>query len=422
MVRKVFRILLAIILIINIISINCISFAENNKNDKEIIENAIKDLRNYYEDDDEYSFREAIALNFTSKDIDKEIKEIADRLDIKESDSAATYAGNIIGIIAAGKDPKNFKGKNYVKLLLDSQEESGWFITNLGDKHPATLAWSIIALDMAEAKYDIEKAITALMKAQKDHGGFTVNPDVDTAAMAITALAEHKDIEGVKDTINKAIDFIKSAQLDSGGFPFMGSDNPYSICAVIQGLMANEIDPLSNEWQKNGNSMLDALLNFKTENHFEYRTEYGSEKKSATEQAFIALADLYRGKSMYQNVKIYEYDSDNEDEEDNDDKLIMERIGNNVLEKGEEGKVTIRIKNNTEEDQEFTFIVVLYEIDDDEMVTYSYLTKTIEKKEEEIITTGFLIPRKGEYEVRGFLWDNLEDMNILTDPIYIDVE
>ena len=102
----------------------------------------------------------------------------------------------------------------------------------------------------------------------------------------------------------------------------MGSDNPYSISCVIQGLIAYEIDPLSEEWHENGNSMLDALLDFKEDDHFEYKTKWGSETNSATEQAFIALADLYRGKSMYQNVEIYEDDSDDEEsdaESDGDD-------------------------------------------------------------------------------------------------------
>lgn len=411
--------ILVLVLIINMVfNINS-SFAASRRSDEKLIEDALEDLIDYYKDDDEYSFREAIGLNYSSENLDKEIKKIAKKLDISDTKSASKYAGNIIGIIASGKNPEDYEGEDYVELLVDAQEKSGKFIVRSGDDHPATLAWSIIALDMAEAKYDEEDAIDALLDEQNKDGGFTSNPDVDTAAMVITALANHKDIDDVEDAIEEALKFIKSNQLDSGGFSFMGSDNPYSVSCVIQGLIANKIDPLSEEWQENGNSILDALLNFKEDNHFEYKTKYGSEKNSATEQALIALADLYRGKSMYQNVEIYEEDSDDEEPSG---ELTLEILEGERFRNGKEAKVEVEIENNTDESQEVTLIVALYDIDDDEMINYAYITRRIEEDNEEIVAVGFLIPRKGEHEVRVFLWDNLDDMNILADPIYIDVK
>lgn len=415
-----FRKVLFFILIINMIFTSNLSFASSSKSDEKLIEDALEELIDYYEDDDEYSFREAIALNYSSENLDKEIKRIARRLDISDTRSASKYAGNIIGIIASGKNPEDYEDENYVELLVDSQEKSGKFIVNSGDDHPATLAWSMIALDMAEANYDEEDAIDALLDEQNRDGGFTSRPDVDTTAMVITALANHKDIDGVEDAIDEALEFIKSNQLDSGGFPFMGSDNPYSISCVIQGLIANEIDPLSEEWQENGNSMLDALLDFKEDDHFEYKTEHGSETNSATEQAFLALADLYRGESMYQNVEIYEEDPDNGEESDGE--LTLEILEGERFRNGEEGTIEVEIENDTDEDQEVTLIIALYDIDDDEMINYSYITRRIEENDEEIVAAGFLIPRKGDHEVRVFLWDNLDDMNILADPVYIDVK
>ena len=50
--------------------------------------------------------------------------------------------------------------------------------------------------------------------------------------------------------------------------------------------------------------MLDALLAYKVNDHFENKSEWGTEINMATEQAFIALADLYRGKSMYREISL----------------------------------------------------------------------------------------------------------------------
>jgi hypothetical protein len=56
------------------------------------------------------------------------------------------------------------------------------------------------------------------------------------------------------------------------------------------------------------------------------------------------------------------------------------------------------------------------------MVNYTYLTKTIAADKAENISGGFLISQSGDYAVRAFLWDNLEDQNALTQPIDVSVE
>ena len=121
MVRKSFKILVAFILVINIISINCISFGESKESDTERIKSAIEDLRDYYEDDEEYSFREAIGLNYTSKTLDTEVKKIAEKLIIDDGETAADYAGNIIGIIAAGKNPEDYEGKDIKAKAIEAK-------------------------------------------------------------------------------------------------------------------------------------------------------------------------------------------------------------------------------------------------------------------------------------------------------------
>jgi len=372
--------------------------------DSEKIIKAVEDLKRYYKKDGEYSFREAIALNHTGKNIN-EFGDINNRFETSATQSASAYAGNIIGLIAAGKDPQE-----YVNLLVASQTNEGKFIVGQWDDWPTTIAYSIIALDMAGAEYDVQKAVEALMSKATEEGHFG---DVDTTAMCIMALANHKDIQGVTDLINSSLAYLKSQQLDTGGFQAWGAENPYSISAVIQALIANDINPLSQEWIKNGNTMLDALLSFKVNDHFEYTSQWGTDISMATEQAFAALADLYRGKSMYHDVRLVEIA--------NYETLAVERIGSGIFQKGEEAHLSVKVKNNTQEGQQITLIVALFDTNENKMINYTYVTKTL-GTDEEIITGGFLIPESGEYEVRAFLWDNLEDMNVLADPLVVDVE
>ena len=66
--------------------------------------------------------------------------------------------------------------------------------------------------------------------------------------------------------------------------------------------MANGINPLSAEWTKNGCNLLDALFACRLEDGtFQVSTEYGMNMtdQGATQYAFAALVDLYRGISVY---------------------------------------------------------------------------------------------------------------------------
>ncbi|MDK2799384.1 MAG: hypothetical protein PWP27_1255 [Clostridiales bacterium] len=375
----------------------------------DIIKSTVQDLKEYYKSEGQYSFREAAALSHTGENIN-EIEDINQKFKINEDESAAAYAGNIIGLIAAGKDARNYDGKNYVELLAASQNAEGKFIIGQWDDYPTTIAYAIIALDMANENYNAEAAVNALISFA-DNGNFG---SVDDTAMSIIALANHKDINGVQDVINLSIDYLKSQQLSTGGFAAWGAENPYSIATVIQALVANHINPLSEEWTKNNNTMLDALLQFKEENHFKYTSQWGTDIDSATEQAFTALADLYRGRSMYQNLKEFKITSEAE--------FTVTRVGSQAFNKGQEARLEVNVQNNTDTNKQVTFIVALYDNDQNKMIHYTYLTQTLGAGENENIAGGFLIPESGNFEVRGFLWDNMQDMNVLTEPVIVEVQ
>ncbi len=474
---------------------------EEETEDERTIRETVETLRNYYGEKATYTFRTAIGYNYTSDNLERDIPIIRDRYAVSENlNGASAYVGNIIGLISAGRNPYDYNGKNYVKELADSQQDSGKFIVGTYDDYPTTVAFSIIALDMAKGEYDVEKAVSALIGYQNNDGSFGSYGMVDDAAMSIMALGSHRDLNGVNDSIDKALAYLKANQKNSGGFEAFGSENPYSVSAVIQGLIAVGEDPLSSEWRKNGNSMLDALISYKVGDHFESTSEWGTEIASATEQAFIALADLCRGKSMFKEIGLEEgepvtvrivepaktvlkenetlnlearaYDennnylpvyellwesSDNNVAEVDKDGTVtakkagkvtitvkikgyeniadtvgltvepedfqIERIGNDPIRKGTEGRVEIRIKNISSSDKSATFIVVLFNKDESKMINYSYVNEAIKAGETKEMGAGFLIPETGDYIIKAMVWDNFENQNILLGiPLRIEVE
>lgn len=305
MKKKLFSVILVISLMFSIIlgfSVQAFAQEQEQKTNAEKINDAIISLRSYYLKSDTFSFRVAMGYNFTSDDSENDLNIIGQRYKINENpDSASAYAGNIMGLIAAGKNPRDYNGNNYVKALADFQNEAGKFLIGEWDDYSTTMAFSILALDMAKAEYNVDKAVEALLSYQGEDGGFG---GADETAMCIMALGNHRGINGVNTAIANGIAYLKANQKDSGGFESWGAENPYSVSAVIQGLIAVGEDPLSKEWTKNGNTMLDALLSYKVDDHFEHQSEWGTEVDMTTEQAFCALADLYRGKSMYQELSL----------------------------------------------------------------------------------------------------------------------
>ncbi|SHH23032.1 prenyltransferase/squalene oxidase repeat-containing protein [Tepidibacter thalassicus] len=392
-----------------------------SETDEQKIEKEVECLRDYYLNDKKFSFEEAMGYNYTSKNIEKDLDLIQSKFKVRENLSSATdYAANIIGLIASGINPTNFKGQNYVKELVKLQKENGIFEVKNEGMYPTTTAWSIIALDMANADYDVEKSVKALLNQQKSNGSFGTINSIDNTAMCIMALGNHKNISGVEESIDKAVKYIKSQQTDNAAFKVSGSENPYTTAAVIQGLIAVGEDPLSQYWIKNGKTMFDFLLSYKKGNHFEVKSEYGTDIDFITQKVFVALADLYKGKSMYQRISID--DTKFYEEADYDFELIRKETSS--FKKGREAQLNVKVKNSTNVDKKVTYIVALYKLNGNnkELYTYTFMTKTINAGATEEFAGGFLIPNSGEFEVKGMLWDNFDNKTPLAKEIKVDVE
>lgn len=250
---------------------------------------------------------------------------------LDEDGPAIYHTGYILGLMAQGKDPTNIWGRNLVSELRAKQEPSGTF--GIINSH----IWSIITLDAADAEYDVEGAINHLIRQQKNDGGYAwgnddtpdESGDPDMTGMGLVALANHRDIEGVDEAIEKALNYLKESQLETGGFASWGSDNVNSVATVISGLVAVGEDVLSEPWTKDGNTMLDALRRFMLDDgSFSFMLEPKESNDMATYQAFIALNDLRNEKTIWHNLSISSEEPIEEDIEElpKEDKMDNEEF------------------------------------------------------------------------------------------------
>lgn len=380
---------------------------------------AVDDINEYINLESKFSWRQSLGKLYSADEISTSLYDsIENKFELSTTESASAYAGNIFGIIASGRDPYDYGGINYVKKLEDAQDENGKFIIGTYDDHPATLAYVVLALDAVNGNYNNEKAINALISDQDENG---LIRDIDTTAMVIAALTNHKDSGNVNDIISKGLDYIKGQQQDNGGFIAWGSDNPYTVCTVINAVIANNEDPLSDEWTKNGNTMLDALMTYKVNNHFENTTEYGTDVDGITEQAYITLNSLMRQKLVYTNIEI---DSEEAERPENEESLFnIEQVSSGDYKNGEMANVQFKFENNSSSDQEIIMVIGLYDDDSNELVNYSYFFDTVKKGENEQFGSGTLIPDSGNYKIKAFIWDSFDSQKvILSTPIVIDVE
>jgi len=224
--------------------------------------------------------------------------------------SQTSLYGNILGTLAKGEDPSNaLNGRNLLAELKATQDSStGAFPGSYGPTSSDQI-WAMVALDAVKTEYDQENAVSNLLTYQNTDGGFYYSTDYnvsdpDQTGMALLALANHQTVAGVTDSIDKVKSYLKGIQEDTGGFASWGTVNPNSVATVISGLVAIDEDPLADDWQKNGSTMLDDLLTFQLDNgSFDSPYNPGNTDAMATYQSLIALGDLNAQESVWQRVQ-----------------------------------------------------------------------------------------------------------------------
>jgi len=231
--------------------------------------------------------------------------------DLQYEQSSLKYATTILGMLAAGDDPRNIAGRDLCAELAQRQSGEGSF-GNIIDT-----IWSVVALDQAKAwnNADAGAAISYLIEQKTGDNGFALSGDTadpDTTGFALLALSAHTDIPGVNEVIEQSKECLRNMQLDSGGFG-LPAENPNSTASVIRGLLACGEDITADAWTKNGRTMIDALFSFQLEDKSFANQIGGSYNDLATRQALIAVAAMVKAGINYTIVQDSQGGQDNPD-------------------------------------------------------------------------------------------------------------
>ncbi|MDR1159307.1 MAG: terpene cyclase/mutase family protein, partial [Syntrophomonadaceae bacterium] len=181
------------------------------------------------------------------------------------------YSRVILGLTAAGYDPRNIGGYDLTFPLGDF-ESTVW----QGINGPV---WALIALDSlnypipenknAQTQATRELYVEEILKRQNADGSWSLtantangNGDPDLTGMSLQALAKYQDNPDVKTATNKALDFLSNSQDKSGGYTSWGDANSESVVQVLVALCELGISVDDARFVKNGHTLIDNILTF----------------------------------------------------------------------------------------------------------------------------------------------------------------
>ena len=185
------------------------------------------------------------------------LKNNTDLLDLNKPSDIARF---ILSMTAAGENPYDINGTDYVALL------KGHFNNGqIGETYYLfDDFWGVIALVSAGEPVNstiIQQSLSFIQENQNPDGGWSwgvgYDSDVDDTAAAIMALISAGRPES-SICIRKARNYLKQNQQPNGGFPSWGETNSGSDSWGISGIVAINEDPA--EWTVDGNSVIDHLL------------------------------------------------------------------------------------------------------------------------------------------------------------------
>lgn len=226
----------------------------------------------------------------------------------------------IIALSAIGKDATDVAGYNLLEPLADYD-----FVTYQGLNGAvfALIAFDTYSYEIPTAgdgatQTTRENLISYILDNKLENGGWTFfgsTADPDMTGMAIQTLAPYYSKNAdVKNAVDKALDVLSASQQDNGGVASWGTVNVESCAQVLTALASLGIDADTDErFIKNGNTIVDAIMEFSVENGFAHVKDSGY-NQMATEQAYYALVSYNRvenGKtSLYDmsDVKGLKYD------------------------------------------------------------------------------------------------------------------
>ncbi|MBR2949343.1 MAG: terpene cyclase/mutase family protein [Lachnospiraceae bacterium] len=209
------------------------------------------------------------------------------------------YSRVILTVTAIDKDPSDVGGFDMLAPLADFEQT-----VFQGVNGPA---FALLALDAGN--YEIpentvgstqatrELYVDHIINAQLPDGGWSIGgaaAEVDLTAMVLQALAKYQDRKDVEEAVEKGLKVLSESQNENGGYGADMTESSESVSQVIVALTELGISLEDSGFVKKGNTLLDALAQFRLEDGSYSHLKGEESNLLATEQAFYALVSAER--------------------------------------------------------------------------------------------------------------------------------
>lgn len=211
------------------------------------------------------------------------------------------YSRVILAVTAIGKDPSDVGGFDMLVPLADFEQT---VFQGINGPVFALLALDSGNYEIPENAADSTQAtrdmyVDYIINAQLENGGWSLmggEAEIDVTAMALQALAKYQDRKDVAEAVEKGLVILSERQNENGGYQYNATEQVSceSVAQVIVALAELGISLDDSRFVKNGNTLLDGLLQFRqADNGFSHLID-GETDLLATEQAFYALVAANR--------------------------------------------------------------------------------------------------------------------------------
>lgn len=178
----------------------------------------------------------------------------------------------VLSVTACGLDAKNIGGHDLLEALAGVDYSAQIFLSSL--------TFPLLAMDF-KADFSFDDATRAeivemILACQQPDGGWSycsedlygygIYTDPDSTAMALQALAPYAENEAVSAAADRAFAYLQAQQGETGALLSFGAPSGESTAQVILALCAWGKNPETADFTVNGNTLVDGLCAFVTEN------------------------------------------------------------------------------------------------------------------------------------------------------------
>lgn len=243
----------------------------------------------------------AVTKDYISKYKENLLKEVKAKDGVLSTRKYTEYSRVVIALASIDENPTNFGGYNLLKPLAE--------FDNVNKQGINGSIYALIAIHSSNYKIPkpdknytgevttVKKLIEYIIKNQNSDGGWSMadKSECDITAMAVQALSFYYtgSDKSVKKSVDKALKFLSRQQNNDGGYSAEGISNCESTAQVLMAISALNINIEDSRFVKNGNTVLNGLLDYYSNGKFSH-TKNSGYNHMATEQGFCALTAYYR--------------------------------------------------------------------------------------------------------------------------------